>query len=129
MNDEFDDDFYMDDDELAEQNALGVVSTAKLSIVENIKNLAEEMEMNLKLNESTDYENNSSMLTEKVDILLKLDELSKQQLDLSDEEVQNLINEIMKSTTQLTFGNMDKYLKDSQTNQTKKTKSDDDFDF
>ena len=104
-----DDNFFLNDDELGEDNALSIVDEAKLKAVSMIQKIANDLEGNIKYNESTDAQSNTELLLHHVNALLELQTLENQ--NVSNEELAEKIDEIFKSTTQLTYQNIKTVLK------------------
>ena len=104
-----DDEFYLNDDELAEDNQMTIVDMAKKQVIDSIIKTANDIKVNLKFNERGDCSSNISILSSLTSSLIELD--SAEINDLSDEELQAKIEEVLKKTTELTFANIDKVIK------------------
>lgn len=103
-----DDDFFINDDELAEENQLTITDTAMMNLLDSIIRAAQDMKDNLKFSEKTDSRNNLQLITSFVGCL---NELSKADLDkLSADEAESIIDKILRQTTELTFNNIDEVL-------------------
>lgn len=111
-----DDEFFINDDDLAADNQLSIVDDAKLKVLEYIIKVATEAKDNIKFNESTDASSNISLLSKQMSALISLD--SEELEELSDEELYERVEAILRSTTELTLSNIDDVL----------PKQEDDFD-
>ena len=109
-----DDDFFLSDDELAEDNQLSIVDSARLDLLESIKTAVDNMIGNIKFNEQSDANNNCRIIAGYLDHLIVLGQIDT--MGLSDEEVFEKIEEVMKSTTELTFKNIDDVLPEPEEN-------------
>lgn len=107
-----DDDFFLDDEELAEDNRLTISDSARMDLLNSIIKSAQDMKDNLKFNEQSDAEHNLEMITNYVDCLIKVSQVDLE--DLSEEEAEELIDKILRSTTELTFNNIDEVLPDEE---------------
>lgn len=107
-----DDDFFLDDEELAEDNRLTISDSARMDLLNSIIKSAQDMKDNLKFNEQSDAEHNLEMITNYVDCLIKVSQVDIE--DLSEEEAEELIDKILRSTTELTFNNIDEVLPDEE---------------
>lgn len=105
-----DDDFFINDDELAEDNQETIIDISKTKLLDSLIKSANDMKGNLKFNEQSEAGSNLRMITSYVDSLLKLEQLDAEQF--SDEEIEEEIDKILKSTTELTFGNINEVLPD-----------------
>ena len=106
-----DDDFFINDDELAEDNQLTIVDTARIDLLKTMKKTADDMISNLQFNEKNEAMTNTRLLAGYMDSLIKLAEIELSD-NLSDEEVAEEIDKVLKQTTELTFGNINDVLKD-----------------
>jgi hypothetical protein len=107
--DNFDfDGFTLDNEGLKNDIALTPLELAIQGVVERVKRTADEMSCNLSYNERTDFKTNASILLNDVSLLFNLIDIDDK--NLSGEEVEALIEETIKSTTNLTLGNMDDIL-------------------
>ena len=104
-----DDDFFINDDELAQDNQLSIVDISKDKLLENIISIANDMKFNLKFNEKTDCESNLKILSTNLSSLITMFEIDETQL--SEEEIQNQIDNIIRQTTELSFTNLDDIVK------------------
>lgn len=105
----FDDgDFFIDDDELAEDNQMSVVDDAIMKSLDAMEKVIADMKNNLKFNEQQGARHNLRILTMHLDSAIKLSEINER--ELSDEEVFEEIEKVIKQTTQLTFSNMNDVL-------------------
>lgn len=100
-----DDDFFLNDDDLAADNQLSIVDEAKIKLAKEIEKVAKDLEENIKYNEKSDSENNLKILSNHLTALISMFEIDT--FNLSDEEIQERIDEVIKQTTQLTFANID----------------------
>lgn len=100
-----DDDFFLNDDDLAADNQLSIVDEAKIKLAKEIEKVAKDLEENINYNEKSDSENNLRILSNHLTALISMFEIDT--FNLSDEEVQERIDEVIKQTTQLTFANID----------------------
>lgn len=129
----FDDgDFFIDDDELAEDNQMSVVDDAIMKSLDAMEKAIADMKNNLKFNEQQDAKNNLRILTMHLDSAIKLSEIDEE--GLSDEEVYEIIEQVIKQTTQLTFSNMNDLLpqaepETAQTFDSNTAEGSTDFDF
>lgn len=100
-----DDDFFLNDDDLAADNQLSIVDEAKIKLAKEIEKVAKDLEENINYNEKSDSENNLKILSNHLTALISMFEIDT--FNLSDEEIQERIDEVIKQTTQLTFANID----------------------
>lgn len=107
-----DDEYFLDDEELAEDNRLTISDSARMDLLNSIIKSAQDMKDNLKFNEQSDAEHNLEMITNYVDCLIKVSQVDLE--DLSEEEAEELIDKILRSTTELTFNNIDEVLPDEE---------------
>lgn len=107
-----DDEYFLDDEELAEDNRLTISDSARMDLLNSIIKAAQDMKDNLKFNEQSDAEHNLEMITNYVDCLIKVSQVDLE--DLSEEEAEELIDKILRSTTELTFNNIDEVLPDEE---------------
>ena len=107
-----DDEYFLDDEDLAEDNRLTISDSARMDLLNSIIKSAQDMKDNLKFNEQSDAEHNLEMLTNYVDCLIKVSQVDLE--DLSEEEAEELIDKILRSTTELTFKNIDEVLPDEE---------------
>lgn len=110
-----DEDFFLNDDELAEDNQLSMVDSARLDLLNSIIKSANDMIENLKFNEQTEANSNTRILAGYLDNLIALGNVDIN--GLSEEEVYEIIENVMKSTTELTFGNMNEIIPDENKNE------------
>ena len=103
-----DDEFFVNDDELAADNQPTTVDSAKDKVLDYIIEVAKKIKDNIKFNETTDASSNISLLSKQVDALISLD--SKELEGLSDEELYERVEKIQRSTTELTLSNIDDVL-------------------
>lgn len=108
----FNDDFFLNDDELAEDNQITIVDTARTKLLESIIKSSKDMIDNLKFNEQSEAESNTRLISSYVDSLLRLGAVDLSQL--SEEEAEEEIDKILKSTTELTFSNMNDVLPEEE---------------
>lgn len=130
----FDDgDFFIDDDELAEDNQMSVVDDAIMKSLDAMEKVIADMKNNLKFNEQQDARHNLRILTMHLDSAIRLSEIDEK--GLSDEEVFEEIEKVIKQTTQLTFSNMNDLLPQEESDEntqifnTDTTNGSTDFDF
>lgn len=110
-----DDDFFLSDDDLGKDNQLSIVDDAKIKVLEEIKKSAHDIIENIKFNEKSDSVSNLRILSGLVGSLTDLFGVNSD--DLADEEVQALIDNVLKATTELTFSNIDEIIKEDEENQ------------
>jgi len=100
------------DDDFSDDNKPSKVQLAKLDILNEIKRVAKETEVNIKFNEIGDVDSNISILNNYVSILTKLSEINED--NLSDGELDAIIEEAKKSTVELNFSNINDVLKENE---------------
>lgn len=110
-----DDDFFLSDDDLGKDNQLSIVDDAKIKVLEEIKKSAHDIIENIKFNEKSDSVANLRILSGLVSSLTDLFGVNSD--NLADEEVQDLIDNVLKATTELTFSNIDEIIKEDEENQ------------
>jgi hypothetical protein len=103
-----DGDFYIDDDELAEDNQMSLVDDAILKAVTSMEKALNDLKNNLKFNEQNDARHNLRILSMHLDSAIQLSRIEED--ELSEEEVYEAIENVIKQTTELTFSNMDELL-------------------
>jgi len=121
-----DDEFYLNDDDLAEDNQLTILDLAMEKVVDSIIKTASAIKTNIKFNEHGDRSSNINILSSLTSALIELD--SEVVNDLSDEEVQQMIENVLKQTTELTFANIDKVIKDDDDEEQTSNNDSDSFD-
>jgi len=111
-----DDDFFINDDELAEDNQLTIVDVAKKGLLQTMKETIDKMLVNLDFNESNNAMTNTRLLCGYMDSLLKLQEIDLSD-NLSDEEISEAIDQVLRSTTELTLTNINDVIPDEEPNE------------
>ena len=131
---QFDDEFFLDDDELNEDVQLTIVDSARENLLKLIRDTSESALDSIKYNELSEVEAKVRIISNYLDKLLKLSQDAIQKL--SDDEITELIEEVLKESTELTFENINDVLglndEDTEviTNQDDdSTKDDDALDF
>lgn len=120
-----DDDFFIDNDELAADEQLDIVDSTILKLTEQLKKTSEELALNIKLKEGSDADASLSIIAGLVNQIITLKSIDIE--NLSDEEIEEAINSAIKSTTELTFNNINNVLGDDEpTDITTTDDSDDD---
>lgn len=107
-----DDEFFVNDDELAEDNQPTLVDSAILDLLKSIKECVTKMEEHIRFNEHSELTAQSAIVAGYVDSLLKLNSIDVS--GLSEEEVYEEIDNVLKSTTELTFSNMNDILPEEE---------------
>lgn len=104
--------FNFSDDDFAKDNALTPMDNALVKILDRIIDSANEMKTNLQYNEHTDAVNNSQILVQNINMLLSVMSISDE--DLSDEELEEALAAVERSTTELQLNNIDNLLGDPE---------------
>lgn len=107
-----DDDFFLDDDEFAEDNQVSLVDSAKIRLLNSIKETCDNMLDSIKFNEPSEVESHTRILAGYVDHIITLSSINVN--GLSEEEIYEEIDKVMTSTTTLTFGNINEILPDEE---------------
>ena len=107
-----DDGFYLDDDELGEDNQMTLVEEAVFKTVEAMEKTLKEFKDNLRFREIQDQESQVRILSSHLDSILKLRNIDTS--ELSEEEIFEEIENVYKRTTELTFSNIDNLLPDPE---------------
>lgn len=107
----FEDDFFINDNDLASDNQPTLIDQAKMDLLNTIIEKANSMKESLILKETSEAENLLTVLSRYFDALIKLSELditdSNEELS---EEIEKIINDIVVSTTKITLSNIDTVL-------------------
>lgn len=102
------DDFFINDDELAADHQLTLLDEAKIKCLERIIAIANECKLNLELSEKGNFSNNLGIVSSQVSILIDLQAADEE--NLSDEEMEEVIDRAFKSTTEITFANLNEII-------------------
>lgn len=100
-----DDDFFLNDDELAADNQPSIVQLAEDKVLSAMLETIKDMKNSIKLNESSECHKDIEKINNYSAILAALDAISD--ANLSDEEIEEKVNEALKTSTEITFSNMD----------------------
>ena len=103
-----DDDFFINEDELAAENQLNLVDNAKSDILGRLEELMKTLKENIKFRERADFDANLKIVLSQFDVLLKLHSADASGMD--DEEQLELIKEAQKLTTELSYDNIDDFV-------------------
>lgn len=106
------DDFFINDDELAADHQLTLLDEAKIRVLNRIEELTKECKVNLELSEFGDYENNMHIISSQVSILIELQAVDTE--NMSDEDMEEVIDRAFKSTTEITFANLNEIIPDQE---------------
>jgi len=104
-----DDEFYLDDNELAQENSLSQVGLAKTQVLNCLEKAVKELKDNIKFNEKQEQEANLQLISNYTSALISLVEVENDP-STSDEEVAEYIKQILSQTTELSFSNMNEVL-------------------
>ena len=107
-----DDDYSFNSDEINEDLQVTYLGSVRINALKAIIAKAEEICENIRLNENKNDALNSDLLLENFSLYSQLTQLMKSAADHSDEEIEQLVDEIVKRTTKISFQNMDKILPD-----------------
>ena len=102
-------DFFLDNDALGEENALSRVDLAVKKLVNDAEEIIKEMKQNLRFNENADFDSNLEIIFRDLYSIQQLRGIEDS--GLSDEEVDEIIDEVETSTTKLTLSNIKSVLK------------------
>lgn len=102
------DDFYLDDDELGEENQMSMVDEAIYKSLEGMQKSITELMNNLKFNEVQDQKNSLRLIAMHLDSAITLANIDEN--NLTEEEVFEEIEKVLKQTTELTFSNIDRVI-------------------
>ena len=117
------DDFFLDDDDLAQDNQLTVIDNTRIRILDDIIDIAKKIKENINFNEETDARANIQILSRNLDWLLELTNVDIN--GRSDEELQEIVENVLSATTELTLENMNALLPDDEDGETVETMDDD----
>ena len=101
-----DDEFFIDDDELAKDNQPNIVDEAIIKSLQTMQKITTELIDNIRFNEINDQASNLRLLSIHLDSITKLASIDT--LNLSDEEISEEIEKVIKQTTLLDMKNIDK---------------------
>ena len=101
-------DFFLNDDELAQDNQLDVVSSESIKLLELIKKTSDAAIENFKFGEKSDAKNAITLISSYLTSLI--DFVNADAEGLSDEEICAKAEEVSKMTTELTLNNIDAIL-------------------
>ena len=104
--------FSWNDDELAEDNQPTLVDSAIPWSLNLLKTLKAKMEDHIRFNEASEVLAQTEIMAGYMDSLIKLNTIDIE--GLSDEEVYEEIDKVLKSTTELTFANMNEILPEEE---------------
>ena len=119
-----DEDFFIDNDDLASDEQLDVIESTMLKLAETLEATSKELCLNLKLKEGNDADASLSIISGIVSKLVALQGINVS--NLSEEEVEEIVEEALKSTTELTFNNINNVLGEDTATDIKTTEVDDD---
>lgn len=111
MHNDYDDEFFINDDELAQDHQLTLLDEAKMKVLKYIEDLVPEMKSNLEFSELGNYQSNLQILSSQISILIELESADE---NLSEEEMEELIDATFKKTTELTYANLDDIIPDDE---------------
>jgi len=110
------DDFFLDNDELDEENSIGAVEKAKLDILEQIETIVKDAKANIKYKEEAEFRANFSILSRYVGAVVELEqlispmnfegEIDEDAEELSENEILEKIDEIMLTAKELSFNEL-----------------------
>ena len=108
----YDDEFFVDDEDLGRDNQPSLVEEAQIKLLDQIEKYAREMKMSLKLKEKQSTDSALRILSSYLDTLIELTQINTEELQDSEieERVNELILDVMKRTTVITAGNIDDIL-------------------
>lgn len=121
-----DEDFFIDNDDLTSDEQLDIIEATMLKLAETLEATSKELCLNLKLKEGSDAEASLSIISGIVSKLVNLQGINTD--DLSDEEVEEVVEEALKCTTELTFNNINNVLSEDTPTDIKTTEVDNDDD-
>lgn len=104
------DDFFLEDDDFAEENELTILDSAELDVLKCLKETVEKIETNIKFKEESEETYNLTVLGNYMDRLTMI--YNTKGSNQSKEELEETLKEITRITTPLTFSNIDKVLPD-----------------
>jgi len=102
-------DFFLDGDGLENDAQLSIVDNAKLKVLETLKKVSQEAIDDLKMNDHASASSKAEMISSYTSLLLSLENIDEANMPLSQQK--ELIDEVMKQTTELTLSNLDEVLK------------------
>jgi len=105
------DDFFINDDELAADHQLTLLDEAKIKVLDYIIKLAQEMKSNLEFSEIGNYEANFSSVSSQFGIL---SDLSVDTSGMSDDDMEEIIENAFKKSTEITYSNMGNLLSEEE---------------
>lgn len=109
MPDFDDEDFFLDDDDLAADYQLTILDEAKLKVIDFILESASELKNNINYTEKQNFSANLSSIARRVSMLIDLENAES----IEDEDkLSEKIDEIMRSCTEITYSNMDNVIPD-----------------
>ena len=121
---DIEDDFFLDDDELAKDNELNEIDIARVKLLTSLAESAKAMKENINFNEQSEAIANLEIISGYVDQLVQLTTADR---SMSKEEMIDLVDSVNRSTTELTFRNMKDLLPDTEEEETQSfMKSDED---
>ena len=110
------DDFFLDNDELDEQNSIGAVDEAKLEILGQIEQVVKDAKLNIKYKEEAEFRANFSILSRYVGAVVELEQLispmnfegiiDEEAEELSENDILERIDEIMLTAKELSFNDL-----------------------
>lgn len=108
-----DEEFFINDDELAADHQLTLLDEAKVNVLNYVTKLSEELKSNLEYSEIGNYQANLEILSAQIGILIELE--SVDDTNMSDEEMQDIIERAMNKSTEITYANMSDILPEEKT--------------
>lgn len=119
-----DEEFFINDDELAADHQLTLLDEAKVNVLNYINTLSGELKSNLEYSEIGNYQANLEILSAQVGILIELESVDDS--NMSEEEMQDIIERAMNKSTEITYANFNDILPENEEMKSVQTFDDDD---
>lgn len=110
-----DDDFYLDDADLADDTELSVVDDAKLKLLNKIENIVTELKDSVKFQETGEYNKKSETLERHISLLKELSYIEDPETDTIDnDKLKEILDSIDLDTGNYDILNLDTYATDDE---------------
>lgn len=102
-------DFFLDGDGLENDVQLSIVDNAKKQVLEALEKITHESLTDLKVNDRSSVSAKIELISSYTSLLIRLDGIDEANTPIN--EQQEIIEEVLKQTTEITLSNMDEVLK------------------
>lgn len=122
-----DEDYFMNDDDLAAETQISLADKEKIKILENMKKKIDEAIENLEYSEKTEYISNFSIISRYVSAIIRIESLESD-TDIAEEELLEEIEKIEITVKELSFQDLRDIEKSNEEFESKSTNDDENED-